>query len=157
VVGVPGTIGAPRPDDGSGWAQPGPDEEPPPGASSPPVAAVQVDASGCTTWLMGVVMVVVMAGVGFWWGQRRHGIDPDEVPATLYVGAGLAVLCLVLALVRVLRDRADSEVVGPPLAATALGNGWKGALLPWHWTPGRLVAFGLANVALAVGVAVGFQ
>ena len=33
------------------------------------------------------VLVIALIGVGFWWGQRRHGIDPDEVPGTLYVGA----------------------------------------------------------------------
>jgi hypothetical protein len=177
ILGQAGAIGTPAPPDGSGWGAPGspmPDQVPPPAppqpqppaqpqapppvSSEPPVqAAVQVDASGCATWVFGLAMVVVMAGVGFWWGQRRYGIDPDEIPATLWVGIGLATLCFVLAIVRVLRQRGESEVVGPPLAARAIGHGWQGALLPWRWTPGRLMVFGLSNVALAAGVAAGFQ
>jgi hypothetical protein len=166
VVGQAGVIGAPTPPpDGSGWGAPGssaPSETAVPPAQIQPAgtpvqAAVQVDASGCATWVFGLAMVIVMGGVGFWWGQRRYGIDPDEVPATLWVGLGLAALCFVLALVRVLRQRGESEVVGPPLAARAIGHGWQGALLPWRWTAGRLVVFGLSNLALAAGVAVGFQ
>ena len=165
VVGQAGVIGEPTaPPDGSGWGTPGsavPGEAPPPAPLTPAGqqvrAAAQVDGLGCATWLMGIVMVVVMAGVGFWWGQRRYGIDPDETPATLWVGVGLAVFCLVLALVQVLRERGESEVIGPPLAARAIGHGWQGAVLPWRWAPARLVVFGLANVALAAGVAVGFQ
>ena len=150
------------PADGSGWAQPGTalpadaSSVQPTGPAAQPQALVSVDASGCASWLIGLVLVVVMGGVGFWWGQRRHGIDPDEVPATLFVGLGLAAACLLLALVQVLRNRGE-DVVGPPLAARALGSGWQGALLPWRWAPARLLTFAFANLALAGGVAGGFQ
>lgn len=86
-------------------------------------------------------------GGGYWWGSRLTRLGRTDPPKSLWVSAGLAVVFIALALVKGLRDQPADEVA--PTTGLDL-------LLPWRWSPTRLLGFATLNTAVGIGIAVGF-
>jgi len=67
------------------------------------------------------------------------------------VSIGLAAVLGAFALVKVLRD--DPPRFPSDSAWARIGE----SFAPWRWSPARLVGFAVVNVAVATGIAVGFD
>jgi hypothetical protein len=127
-------------------------------STAEPEQAAEPRGAGCTAWLLPIVLVPAMFAIGWWFGDRRYGIDPDDTPTTLYTALALTALFLVLAAVRVLRARTQAEQVGAPTPSVGLqASSITDLVLPWRWSAARFLLFAGANAALATGVLVGFR
>jgi hypothetical protein len=99
-----------------------------------------------------ILAIGVGFGVGWWWGNRHVAIGNTDVPNSLFISIGLAILFAVLCGVAAIREFSTSdrpEVVHPPFWSA---DRW----LPWRWPPGRLAGFALLNASIAIGITVGF-
>ncbi|HJV09600.1 MAG TPA: hypothetical protein VJ653_07955 [Acidimicrobiales bacterium] len=90
-------------------------------------------------------------GGGYWWGARLTELGRTEPPRSLWVSIGLAVVLGSVALVKVLRD--DPPRFPPDGRLARIGE----TFTPWRWPAGRLAAYALVNVAVAAGIATGFD
>ena len=90
-------------------------------------------------------------GGGYWWGARLSELGRTEPPRSLWVSIGLAVFFGTVALVKVLRREP------PRLRPDSRMERFEQAFTPWRWSPARLLGFALVNVAVAAGIAAGFD
>ena len=90
-------------------------------------------------------------GGGYWWGSWLTEAGRTVPPRSLGVSIGLAVAFATVALVKVLRR--DPRRFPPETRMARLGE----MFTPWRWSPGRLGGFALVNVAVAAGIAAGFD
>jgi hypothetical protein len=90
-------------------------------------------------------------GGGYWWGSRLTELGRTDPPRSLWVSVGLAVLFGAIALVKVLRQ--DPPRFPPDSRLARLGE----TFTPWRWSAGRLAGFAVLNVAVAAGIAAGFD
>ena len=102
-----------------------------------------------------VVRAVLAAAAGFgggyWWGARLTELGRTDPPRSLWVSVGLVALFATVALVKVLRrDR-------PRLRPDSRMDRFEEAFAPWRWSAARLLGFALMNVAVAAGIAAGFD
>jgi hypothetical protein len=93
----------------------------------------------------------VVAGFGFgaWWGTYLSDAGGGHRPRLFWVSVALAVLSSVAAVARAART-SSTEVY--PCQSDA-----RSSLLPWEWPMERLVGFAALNIAIAVGIAVGYR
>ena len=98
-----------------------------------------------------VLAITVGFGGGYWWGARLSELGRTEPPSSLWVSIGLAGVFGTVALVKVLR--------GTPrrVPAESRMERFELAFTPWRWSAARLGRFALLNMALAAGIAVGFD
>jgi len=98
--------------------------------------------------VLGVALAVVGGfGAGYWWGARLTERGRTEVPNSLWVSIGLAIVFAVLALSSRLTQDDRLEPAHEPL---------REKLAIWRWAPTRLLGFALMNAATAAGIAAGF-
>lgn len=90
-------------------------------------------------------------GAGYWWGARLIELGRTEPPRSLWVSIALAALFATVALVKVLRRHR------PRRRPDARMDRFEEALTPWRWSAARLLGFALVNVAVAAGIAAGFD
>jgi hypothetical protein len=94
-----------------------------------------------------VVRYSIAAGVGLafglWWGNRLS--DAARLPRLFWVSVALAVVAAIGVLVR--RGRPD------PVGAERLSS----VVMPWRWPEYRFAGFVVLNVALAVGIFIGYE
>ena len=87
-------------------------------------------------------------GGGYWWGSRLTELGRTEPPSSLWVSLALAAAFVTLALVRALTGRGEDSMGEP--------TGVADRLLPWRWSPERLLGFAALNGSVAIGIALGF-
>lgn len=90
-----------------------------------------------------VIAVAAGFGAGLWWGARLSERGRVDEPRSLWISLALAVVFGLGALWRWRRGRPaqDPHVVSPP----------------WRWPLYRLAGFAVLNLAVAAGIAVGFN
>ena len=98
-----------------------------------------------------VIAIGAGFGAGYWWGARLSELGRTEPPSSLWVSIGLAVVFGTVALVKVLRDESHR------FPAESRMDRFELAFTPWRWSPARLLGFALVNVAVAAGIAAGFD
>jgi len=90
-----------------------------------------------------VIGAVIALGFGIGWGQHLSG--RAHWPKLLWVSLGLAVVAAVLAS----RRRAPG--------ADHWMLTWRALIAPpWQWSRSRLIGFAVINVALALGIVIGY-
>lgn len=98
---------------------------------------------------LGRLAIAVLVGFGFGLAWGDHLSSHASWPKLLWVSLGLAAAALIAAVARAAHP-ADSS----PAEGSALHQ----ALTPpWRWRTDRLVGFMVLNLAIAGGIAVGFQ
>jgi hypothetical protein len=100
--------------------------------------------------LLGAVLLLggAFAG-GLWWGARLTELGRTDPPRSLWVSIGLGGAFLAAAMAQWLRDRRRPDRETRPSSSRSLR--------PWHWRAGRLTLFAAINVAVATGIATGFD
>jgi hypothetical protein len=102
-----------------------------------------------------VVRAVLAAAAGFgggyWWGARLTELGRTEPPSSLWVSIALVALFAAIALVKILRRDP------PRLRPDSRMDRFEEAFTPWRWSAARLLGFALVNVAVAAGIAAGFD
>jgi hypothetical protein len=95
---------------------------------------------------LGRSVVAASAGFAFgvWWGAHLADAGTGHRPRLFWVSIALAGTAL---LVLAIRRQQSNRELQPDEPVT---------VLPWRWPPHRLVSFAVLNVAIAVGIAVGF-
>jgi hypothetical protein len=108
-------------------------------------------------FVLGVTLGGALAyGGGWWWGDRLSEPGRTDAPSALYVSIGLAVAFGALAVARAIKGRRDDSFhVGVGDLLEEPGESLR-LLSPVHWPAGRLLAFSLINVAVALGISAGF-
>jgi hypothetical protein len=95
-------------------------------------------------------LLTLAAGLGFGGAWGWHLADQPDPPKLLWVSVALAAGATVLAL----GSRSSPRATEPDTTA----GFWRRVLLPpWRWPAARWIDFALLNVAIAVGVAVGYS
>lgn len=97
-----------------------------------------------------VLATVVGFGFGAWWGNRLALLGRDDLPRLFAVSLALAILAAAGAAYRMRREREE-------LGTGRLSGRFAVLVVPWRWDAGRLLGFAALNVAIAVGIAVGFD
>ena len=90
-------------------------------------------------------------GAGYWWGVRLSELGRTEPPSSLWVSIALAAFLGTIALVKALRGEPSRAPVDSRM------DRFEMAFTPWRWSAARLLGFALVNVAIATGIAAGFD
>lgn len=97
---------------------------------------------------------VVGLGLGVAWGVHVAGTGRTVTPTSLYVCVALAVGSAAVAVARQLQEPAPGDEASGTTASPRDDRIWQ---WPWHWPSDRFVGFALLNMALALGIAIGFR
>ena len=115
-----------------------------------PIARVL--ANRVVRMVLGVSLAMSVGyAAGNWWGSRLSELGRTEPPRSLWVSIALAVAFAALAPLRALRSTTVIADTGPAAAPRS-----RPPILPWQWSPARLLGFALLNASVASGIVVGF-